>query len=233
MAQAQITAVGIVDAKGNLSIKFPQTSVGAEFTGVVSVPSSPSTTIWNVVINDTTVSTNGGSSQYGPLQLNSSDVLMLEGSGLAPGTQYQGVLIGALVQGTAGAVIPVPTASALSAALLALPNAGIAGIGGGLESLSVGPVASGDAAAVDFGVTVAQLWNWGVSGLSAPVGVNNLALLSIGGAPGNYVDSLEIPYGMVSSRLSGLQVASASGLNVYNNFAADATFFFAFSTLQA
>jgi hypothetical protein len=231
VAQAQITAVGIVDANGNLSIKFPQTSVGAEFTGVVSVPSSPSTTIWNVVINDTTVSTNGGSSQYGPLQLNSSDVLMLEGSGLAPGTQYQGVLIGALVQGTAGAVIPTPTASALSAAILALPSSGIAGIGGGLDSYITGTVNSGAAAEIALGVTLAQLWVWGVQGLSAPIGPYNLAYLSLGGEGDSTIDTLEIPYGMVSNRLSGLQVSNSLPLYVLNEFASSAEFFFAYSTL--
>ena len=138
MAQAQITANGTSDASGNVTIKFPSTAVGAEFTGVVSVPQAPLTSEWSVIINDTPVATSGGSSQYGPLQLNSSDVLKLVGSGLTASVQYQAVLIGALVQGTSGSVIPIPTVSAVTAASIpAVPqplfmgaittNTGIAG----------------------------------------------------------------------------------------------------------
>lgn len=115
MAQSQLVANGTSDASGNVTITFPTTHVNAEFTGTISVPGAPATSQWTIFINDTAVAVNGGNNSAGPFQLNSSDVMVLKGINMAAVSQYQAVLIGALVYGTSGTVIPIPTASSLAA----------------------------------------------------------------------------------------------------------------------
>ena len=117
MPQSQWTANGTSDAAGNLTIRFPTINVNTEWTGIVSVPQAPNTAELSVVVNDTVVTSLGGSSSFGPIQLGSTDVLRITGTGLAASTQYQGVLIGNLVYGSSAPVTPVPTASAVQAAL--------------------------------------------------------------------------------------------------------------------
>ena len=117
MPQSQWTAVATTDASGNLSLTFPTIAVNTEWTGIVSVPLAPNTAELFVVVNDVTVSSLGGSSSYGPIQLTSSDVLKITGSGLADSTQYIGVLIGTIAYGTSPPVTPVPTAAAVQASL--------------------------------------------------------------------------------------------------------------------
>jgi hypothetical protein len=123
MSQTQLTANGTSDAAGNLVIKFATINVNAEFTGVVSIPSAPASALITVNITGTNVATIGGSSQYGSLQLNSSDVLELTGTGFTADTQYQAVAVGAIVYGTAGAVIPTPTTTAILASLIGVITA--------------------------------------------------------------------------------------------------------------
>ena len=117
MAQTKILANGISDADGNLTVTFPSQNVNSEFSGAVSIPSAPATAQIAVVLNETTVATIGGSSQYGTLQLNSTDVLTLVATGMAADTQYQAVGLGMQVVGTVGQIIPTPTTSAVTAAL--------------------------------------------------------------------------------------------------------------------
>ena len=117
MAQSRWTANGTSDAAGNLTVTFPTIAVNAEWTGIVSIPLAPNTAELQIVVDDVAVSALGGSSSYGPIQLNSTNVLTVTGTGLDPSTQYQAVLIGNLVYGTSAPVTPVPTASAVQAAL--------------------------------------------------------------------------------------------------------------------
>ena len=123
MAQSQIVANGTADSTGAVTITFPTVNVNTEFTGNVSVPLSPNTAQWIVEVTGTPVSSLGGSSSYGPIQISNTDVLSLTGTGLVAGTQYQAVLIGILVYGTSPAVVPVPTTSAVDAALARIGSA--------------------------------------------------------------------------------------------------------------
>jgi hypothetical protein len=228
MAQSQFIATGTADAGGDVTITFAPIAVNSEFTGVVSVPSSPATTVWSVAIDDTVVATNGGSTQYGNLQLNSSDVLALSGSGLVPGQQYQAVLVGSLVFGTAGPVLVTPTASAAFAAALAgIAGAGVAGVGEfGAVTILVASGAQGTIPAP----SPYQYWSWGwvavainavpTSGNATINFFNPATMLSL-------LDNLTFSEG-ASDRLAGANFP-ADEVIFTNNFNFEVEFFLNFS----
>ena len=208
MAQSQWTANGTAAADGTVSIKFPTLAVNSEFSGNVCVPQAPTQAQWLVYINDVAVSSLGGNASYGTLQVRDTDVLRLVGSGLAPGTQYQGVLTGNLVYGTSAPVIPTPTASSVVAAsiqnepgVIASGSVASSGIGNQASfAIPVGPTVRTLTIVVTGTGTATLSGQFAVYGSTSALEYRTVPYLQGSNSPPHeYIDVVEIVAGLDSS----------------------------------
>lgn len=103
-----VPAYGTAQANGTVTITFPSIPSQQHWQGVVSVPTSPSTTKWSVQVNGRTVVQITGTNGYA-LALNGGDTLSVTGTG-AVNVQYQGTMHGQYFPGTRASGLIIPQA---------------------------------------------------------------------------------------------------------------------------
>lgn len=91
-------AQGIVDANGNVSIKFPNVPPMQVWTATVSVPASTPDVKWTAAISGVPVASFYGSSPAGPFSLPPQGQLTLSASNLKTGTIYAAMMQGSAVE---------------------------------------------------------------------------------------------------------------------------------------
>ena len=170
MPQAKITATGTTKSTGICLISFGPARLGGAWRGRLSVPRSPTTTIWTIAITGVAVGVVIGAASDGPFQITGSEVLTLTATGLVSGTIYQAVLVGAIVASGSTPPIPLPTSSFSYSSISGTVTATISGpvtvtgsvsVAGTITATISGPVT------VTGSVSVAT----GVIDISAPTGV--------------------------------------------------------------
>jgi hypothetical protein len=78
-------ASGTVAGDGSLTLVFPATPLGSVWTGVVSLPTAPSSAIWTAQILGSPWGTWAGSAPFGPIQSWGGEQLTIIGTNLPPG----------------------------------------------------------------------------------------------------------------------------------------------------
>ena len=88
------TAVGIANAGGGVTLKFPLPMVNRTWQGTVSLVNAPAGSVWQVNIGNQLYASMYAPGPAGPFQILSGQALSLVGAGLTAGTQYVAVLLG-------------------------------------------------------------------------------------------------------------------------------------------
>lgn len=110
MAQQQLLTPPVIAAAGAVTLTFPQPARGGVWEGIVSVPNSPNTVVWSLIVNTKPLATIPGSSTWGPVHFAQGDTMTLKATGGLTAASYQGLLVGRLVD-PGVPPIPFPTST--------------------------------------------------------------------------------------------------------------------------
>ena len=95
----------IASSTGTITFTFPHVALGQVWTGTINVASAPDSANFIAGTGATTFGQFKGSNSWGPLQLGGGDQLVVTGTGLVPGTNYQCSFQGAAVTGADPGII--------------------------------------------------------------------------------------------------------------------------------
>jgi len=95
----------IAASDGTITFTFPHVALGQVWTGTINVASAPDSANFIAGTGATTFGQFKGSNSWGPLQLGGGDQLVVTGTGLVPGTNYQCSFQGAAVTGADPGII--------------------------------------------------------------------------------------------------------------------------------
>jgi hypothetical protein len=109
--QLRETALATSDGSGNLTLQFKTTPVNQSWTGTVNIPAAPVSSSFTVMLATNPHGSWSGSSPFGPITSIGSEKIVVMGTGLAPNTQYQAILLGNAHPSNAPQASPLPTTS--------------------------------------------------------------------------------------------------------------------------
>lgn len=95
----------IAASDGTITFTFPHVALGQVWTGTINVGSAPDSANFTAGTGATTFGQFKGSNSWGPVQLGGGDQLVVTGTGLIPGTNYQCSFQGAAVTGADPGII--------------------------------------------------------------------------------------------------------------------------------
>ena len=90
---------------GTITFTFPHVALGQVWTGTINVASAPDSANFTAGTGATTFGQFKGSNSWGPVQLGGGDQLVVTGTGLVPGANYQCSFQGAAVTGADPGII--------------------------------------------------------------------------------------------------------------------------------
>ena len=90
---------------GTITFTFPHVALGQVWTGTINVGNAPDSANFTAVTGASTFGQFKGSNSWGPIQLGGGDQLVVNGTGLVPGTLYQCSFQGAAVTGADPGII--------------------------------------------------------------------------------------------------------------------------------
>ena len=92
-------------SNGTITFTFPHVALGQVWTGTINVGGAPDSATFTALTGASTFGQFKGSNSWGPIQLGGGDQLIVNGTGLVPGTLYQCSFQGAAVTGADPGII--------------------------------------------------------------------------------------------------------------------------------